>query len=92
MIERLGERDVMPTISDVDISEPLSYACRFALDHALEAKEGSEALKAEIKKFLDESILHWLEFCIRAERYISILPFFHWIEVSVGTSCYFEID
>ena len=85
VIERLGERDVMPTISDGDISEPLAYACRFALDHTLEVKEGSEALKAEIKKFLDRSIIDWLEFCIRAERYISVLSFFDWIEVSLGT-------
>ncbi len=92
VIERLGERDVMPTISDGDISEPLAYACRFALDHALEAKEGSEALKAEIKRFLDGSILEsWLECCIRAERYISIRPFFDWIQVSLGTSCQFSL-
>src|SRR5258707_7140538 len=92
VIKRLGERDVMPTISDGDISESLAYACRFALDHTLEAKEGSEALKAEIKRFLDGSILDWLEFCIRAKRYISIRPFFDWIEVSLGTSCHFQID
>ncbi len=85
VIERLGEGDVMPTISDGDISEPLAYACRFALGHTLEAKEGSEALKAEIKRFLDGSIFNWLEFCIRAERYISIRPFIDWIEVSLGT-------
>ncbi len=85
VIERLGEKDVIPTISDVDISEPLAYACRFALNHTLEAKGGSEALKAEIKKLLDESIFDWLEFCIRVERYISIRRFFDWIEVSLGT-------
>ena len=85
VIESLGIRDVMPTISDGDISEPLAYACCFALDHTLEAKEGSEALKAEIKKLLDESIFDWLEFCIRVERYISIRRFFDWIEVSLGT-------
>jgi len=92
VIERLGERDVMPTISDGDISEALAHACRFALDHTLEAKEGSEALKVKIKRFLDGSILDWLEICIRAKRYISIRRFFDWIEVSLGTSCHFQID
>src|SRR5260370_1386395 len=53
VIKRLGETDMIPMISDVDISEPLAYACHFALNHTLEAKEGSEALKVEIKRLLD---------------------------------------
>ena len=81
IIERLGERDLMPTISRGDVSQQLAYACHFGLDHALEAKDVSKAFKMEIKKFLEGSIIRWLEFCVRTKRYISIYPFFDWIEV-----------
>ena len=81
VIKQLGKRDKMPTISDSNISEHLVYACRFALDHTLAAKEGLEVLQPEIKRFLDESILDWLEFCVRVKRYVSIHTFFDWIKV-----------
>ena len=82
MIERLGHREVIRTISHGEVSEELGYACLFALDHTLETKEASEAAEVEIKKFLDESITNWVELCVRTKTYISIGSFFDWIEVS----------
>ena len=81
IIEKLGERDVIPTIPHEEISGQLAYACRFGWDHMLEIQEVSEVLGIEIKKF-SENFVDWLEFCIRTEKYSSILPLFDWIEVS----------
>ena len=81
IIEKWGKRDVIPTIPQDEISGQLVYACRFGWDHLLEIQDVSEVLGIEIKKFL-ENFADWLEFCIRTEKYSSILPLFDWIEVS----------
>src|SRR5260370_40373749 len=91
VIERLGERDVLPKILHENIPEELDYACLFGLDHALEANDPSIDLKVEIVKFLEGSIINWLELCVRVRRYILISPFFHWIEVSGSILCWFYI-
>ena len=86
-IEELGELEVIPTIPQKNIPEHLAYACRYGLDHILHIQHVSGALEIEIKKFLQESITTWLELCVRTERYISMCPFFDWIDVSHGNGC-----
>ncbi len=87
IIEELGELEVMPTIPQTNISEHLAYACRYGLDHISHVQCVSGALETELEKFLQESITNWLELCVRVERYISIYPFFDWIDVSHGNVC-----
>ncbi len=87
IIEDLGELEVIPAIPETNISEHLAYACRYGLDHILHVQHVSGALEMEIEKFLQETITTWLELCVRGERYISIYPFFDWIEVSHGNAC-----
>ncbi len=87
IIEKLGELEVMPTIPQANISELLAYACRYGLDHILDVQRVSGALETEIEKFLQENITNWLELCVRTERYISIYPFFDWIDVSHENGC-----
>ncbi len=87
IIEELGELEVMPTIPQTNIPEHLAYACRYGLDHILHVQRVSGELETDIEKFLGESITLWLELCVRAEGYISIYPFFCWIEVSHGNAC-----
>ncbi len=82
--EELGGLEVMPMIPRTSISKHLVYVCRYGLDHILDVQCVSGALETEIEKFLQESITDWLELCVCAERYISIYPFFDWIDVSHG--------
>ncbi len=86
-IEELDELEVMPAIPQTNISEQLVYACRYGLDHILDAQRVSGALETEIEEFLEENITSWLELCVRTGRYISICPFFDWIDVSHGNGC-----
>src|SRR5258708_31124537 len=87
IIEDLDELEVMPMIPQTNISEHLAYACRYGLDHISHVQCVSGALETELEKFLQESITNWLELCVRVERYISIYPFFDWIDVSHGNVC-----
>ncbi len=87
IIEELGDLEVIPTIPQTNVSEHLAYACHYGLDHILDIQRVLGALEAEIKKFLQESITNWLELCVRTERYISIYPFFDWIDVSHWDGC-----
>ncbi len=87
IIEELGESEVMPMIPQTNISEHLAYACYYGLDHILDVQHVSGALETEIEEFLQESITDWLELCVRTEIYISIHPFFDWIDVSHGNGC-----
>ncbi len=87
IIEELGDLEVLPTIPQTNISEHLAYACLYGPDHILDVQCVSGALETEIEKFLQESITNWLELCVRTERYISIYPFFDWIDVSHGDGC-----
>ena len=86
-IEELDELEVMPAIPQTNISEQLVYACRYGLDHILDAQRVSGALETEIEEFLEENITSWLELCVRTGRYISICPFFDWIDVSHRNGC-----
>ncbi len=87
IVEKLGELEEMPMIPQTNISEHMAYACRYWLDHILDIQRVPGALETEIEKFLQESITNWLELCVRTERYISIYPFFDWIDVSHGSGC-----
>ncbi len=87
IIKKLGKLEVMPTIPQTNIPEHLAYACRHGLDHILDVQRVSGALEPEIGRFLQESITKWLELCVRTEKYISIYPFFDWIDVSYGNGC-----
>src|SRR5258708_3157174 len=92
IIEELGELEVMPAIPQTNIPEHLAYACRYGPDHILDVQRVSEALETEIEIFLQESITNWLELCVRGDRYISIYPFFDWIDVSHGNGCEFQVN
>src|SRR5258708_16516811 len=81
----------MLTITQTNISGHLAYACCYGLDHISHVQCVSGDLETEIEKFLQESITTWLELCVRTERYISIHPFFDWIEVSHGNGCWFQV-
>ncbi len=87
IIEELGELEVMRTIPQTNIPEHLAYTCRYGLEHISHVQHVSSALEAEIEEFLQEGTTTWLELCVRAERYISIYPFFDWVEVSHGNAC-----
>ena len=87
IIEELGDLEVIPTIPLTNISEHLVYAYRYGLDHTLDVQRALGDLETEIEKFLQESITNWLELCVRTERYISIYPFFDWINISHGHGC-----
>ena len=87
IIGKLGKLEVMPTIQWANISEHLAYMCCYGLDHILDVQHVSGALETEIEKFLQESITYWLELCVHTERYISICPFFDWIDVSHVNGC-----
>src|SRR5260370_23288640 len=82
----LGKRDEMTTIPQREISEQLVYASCYGLQHMSHVQHVSRGLEIEIEKFLQERITDWLELCVRADRYISILPFFDWIKVSHGNA------
>ena len=92
IIEGLGKMDEMTAIPQKEISEQLVYASRYGLDHMSHVQHVSRALEIEIEKFFQESITVWLELCVRAERYISIYPFFDWIEVSHGSAHEFQAN
>src|SRR5258708_18815950 len=92
IIEELGESEVMPTVPQTNISEHLAYACRYGLDHILDVQGVSGALETEIEMFLEESITNWLELCVCGDRYISIYPFFDWLDVSHGNGCEFQVN
>src|SRR5258708_39776277 len=87
IIEELGDLEAIPTIPQTNVSEHLAYACRYGLDHILDVRCVSGVLEAEIKKFLQGNITNWLELCVQTERYISIYPFFDWINISHQHGC-----
>ncbi|KAF8344255.1 uncharacterized protein EI90DRAFT_3114998 [Cantharellus anzutake] len=83
LIENLFHKDEMPRIPPEELSEHFHYACRHIIHHLSGVQERSEELAGPVTMFLSQEATRWVEVCVRAESYVSILLLPEWAKLVV---------
>ncbi len=81
----------LPKISDESISEHLSYACRFWMEHLIEVSEPQGELVYALHILLKQKIVLWLELSACKWQAVAIEPLITWISVSIYLILCFKV-
>lgn len=78
----------IPKISNNVISEHLSYACRFWMEHFNEIQEPKKELVDALHTLLEQKFVLWLEISASAWQNVDVEPLIKWINVRINFLLY----
>jgi hypothetical protein len=90
-LENARELQGVPDIGETIVPEELLYACNFWIDHVVKTDNPEESLTVELRKFLSNYVVPWVEVSASKGHFHNLSDVREWTQVRISSGIAFTI-